>query len=131
VDAAARYAAITGRRVTYEYVMIDGINDTSTDADALARLLRGQRPHVNLIPMNPVAHTPWRPSSSQRTEDFANTLRRAEMEVTVRRNRGVDIGAACGQLAANRAGAPAPAAVARRRQLLVVQSAAALARARS
>jgi 23S rRNA (adenine2503-C2)-methyltransferase len=130
VDAAARYAATTGRRITYEYVMIDSINDTADDALALTRLLSGQDPHVNLIPMNPVAHTPWRPSSAERTEAFASELRRAGIEVTVRRNRGVEIGAACGQLAADRAEAPPPAAVARRRQLLVDQSAAALARAR-
>jgi len=131
VDAAVRYAATTGRRVTYEYVMIDGINDTPEDAAALNRLIRGQNAHVNLIPMNPVAHTPWQPSSAARTEAFAIALRTAGIGATVRRNRGVDIGAACGQLAADRAGAPAPAAVARRRQLLVVESAAALARGRS
>ncbi len=126
VDAAARYAARTGRRVTYEYVMIDGINDTIDDGNALAQLLRGHLAHINLIPMNPVAHTPWRPSSIQRTEAFAALLRESGLETTVRRNRGLDIGAACGQLAADQAGAPAPAAVARRQQLLVVQSAAAL-----
>ena len=131
VDAAVRYAATTGRRVTYEYVMIDGINDTLEDAAALNRLIRGQNAHVNLIPMNPVAHTPWQPSSAVRTEAFALALRAAGIGATVRRNRGVDIGAACGQLAADRAGTPAPAAVARRRQLLVAQSAAALARGRS
>lgn len=125
--AADRYAEATRRRVTYEYVMIDAINDTPHDAAALADLLHGRLAHVNLIPMNPVAHTPWRPSSFERTEAFATTLRNAGIETTVRRNRGVDIGAACGQLAADRAGAPAPAAVARRRELLVVQSAAALA----
>jgi 23S rRNA (adenine2503-C2)-methyltransferase len=125
--AADRYAEATRRRVTYEYVMIDAINDTSHDAAALADLLHGRLAHVNLIPMNPVAHTPWRPSSSERTEVFATILRNAGIETTVRRNRGVDIGAACGQLAADRAGAPSPAAVARRRELLVVQSAAALA----
>jgi 23S rRNA (adenine2503-C2)-methyltransferase len=124
--AADRYAAATHRRVTYEYVMIDSINDTPLDAAALAELLQGRLAHVNLIPMNPVAHTPWRPSSMDRTEAFATTLRNAGIETTVRRNRGVDIGAACGQLAADRAGAPAPAEVARRRELLVVQSAAAL-----
>src|SRR3954471_5658425 len=126
IGAADRYAAATKRRVTYEYVMIDSINDTPLDADALAELLSGRLAHVNLIPMNPVAHTPWGPSSSERTEAFAARLRTAGIETTVRRNRGVDIGAACGQLAADRAGAPPPAAVARRRELLVLQSAAAL-----
>jgi 23S rRNA (adenine2503-C2)-methyltransferase len=127
VDAAWRYARTTGRRVTYEYVLIDGINDTPNDAAALVQLLDGQGAHVNLIPMNPVAHTPWKPSSSERTETFAAVLRDARIGATVRRNRGVEIGAACGQLAADQAGAPAPAAVARRRELLVLQSAAALA----
>ena len=65
VEAASDYAAATGRRVTYEYVMIDGINDTHEDAVALAALLRGQLAHVNLIPMNPVAHTPWQPERAR------------------------------------------------------------------
>src|SRR5688500_14121704 len=127
VEAAARYAAATGRRPTSEYVMSDAIHDTRQDAVELARLLRGQLAHVNLIPMNPVAHTPWRASSMARIEAFAATLQRAGLRTTVRRNRGLEIGAACGQLAADRAGAPPPAAVARRRELLVVQSATALA----
>ena len=132
VDAAAQYSGVTGRRVTYEYVMIDVINDTPQDATALAKLLTGHLAHVNLIPMNPVAHTPWHGSSMERSEAFAAKLRAAGISTTVRRNRGVEIGAACGQLAADRAGAPAPSAVARRRELLVIQSAAALSdRARS
>jgi 23S rRNA (adenine2503-C2)-methyltransferase len=130
VDAAARYAAKTGRRVTYEYVMIEGINDTPADAHAAVRLLKGQLAHVNLIPMNPVAHTPWQPSPASRVEAFAAILREGGLGTTVRRNRGVDIGAACGQLAADRAGAPAPAAVARRQELLVERSAAAISAAR-
>jgi 23S rRNA (adenine2503-C2)-methyltransferase len=111
--------------------MIDGINDTPADADALAALLRGSGAHVNLIPMNAVAHTPWRESSPQRIEQIALSLREAGLSVTVRRNRGRDAGAACGQLAAERAGAPAPAAVARRRQQLERASAAALQGRRS
>jgi 23S rRNA (adenine2503-C2)-methyltransferase len=130
VAAAGRYAATTGRRVTYEYVMIEGINDTPADAHAAVSLLRGQLAHINLIPMNPVAHTPWQPSPASRVEAFAAILREGGLGTTVRRNRGVDIGAACGQLAADRAGAPAPAAVARRQELLVVRSAAAISAAR-
>ena len=122
VEAATRYADATGRRVTYEIVMIAGINDTHADASAVADLLRGRLAHVNLIPMNPVAHTPWQPSSSQRIEDFAGVLRAVGLRATVRRNRGTEIGAACGQLAAESAGAPAPAAVSRRRELLVERS---------
>jgi 23S rRNA (adenine2503-C2)-methyltransferase len=130
VDAAARYSAKTGRRVTYEYVMIEGINDTPVDANAVVRLLKGQLAHINLIPMNPVAHTPWKPSPASRVEVFAAITRAGGLSTTVRRNRGVDIGAACGQLAADRAGAPSPAAVARRQELLVVRSAAAISAAR-
>ncbi len=126
VAAATAYATATGRRITYEMVMIAGINDTLADAQAAANLLKGHLAHVNLIPMNPVAHTPWQPSPGDRIEDFANVLRRVGLHTTVRRNRGVDIGAACGQLAAELAGAPTPANVARRQQLLVDRSAAAL-----
>jgi 23S rRNA (adenine2503-C2)-methyltransferase len=131
VEAATAYADATGRRVTYEMVMIDRINDTSEDADATAALLRGRLAHVNLIPMNPVAHTPWQPSTPERVEAFAGVLRAAGLHTTVRRNRGVDIGAACGQLAAELAGEPTPAAVQRRRDAIERRSAAALADAGS
>ena len=106
--------------------MIEGINDTPADAAAMAALLRGRLAHVNLIPMNPVAHTPWQPSRPPRIEAFAAILREAGLTTTVRRNRGVEIGAACGQLAAESAGLPSPAAVALRRERLARESAAAL-----
>jgi 23S rRNA (adenine2503-C2)-methyltransferase len=131
VAAAAGYAAATGRRVSYEYVMIDGLNDTSADAEALARLVAGTGSHVNCIPMNPVAHTPWQASSPERIEAFAGRLRAAGIGVTIRRNRGQEVGAACGQLAAEMSAGPAPAAVARRQERLVAASAAALAGERS
>ncbi|MGO9179599.1 MAG: 23S rRNA (adenine(2503)-C(2))-methyltransferase RlmN [Candidatus Limnocylindrales bacterium] len=126
VEAASAYAAATGRRVSYEYVMINGINDTSADGAAVAGLLHGRLAHVNLIPMNPVAHTPWRPSSTQRIDAFAAELHGAGIPVTVRRNRGDEIGAACGQLAAEHAGDPAPAVVRLRRERLERVGAAAL-----
>jgi 23S rRNA (adenine2503-C2)-methyltransferase len=126
VAAARAHARATGRRVSYEVTMISGINDTDADADALAELLRGDAAHVNLIPMNPVAHTPWVASPPAVVDRFAARLRASGIPVTVRRNRGQEIGAACGQLAAARAGAPPPAAVTRRRELLVQASAAAL-----
>ncbi|HEY4946030.1 MAG TPA: 23S rRNA (adenine(2503)-C(2))-methyltransferase RlmN [Candidatus Limnocylindrales bacterium] len=131
VAAAAGYAAATGRRVSYEYVMIDGLNDTPADAEALARLVAGTGSHVNCIPMNPVAHTPWQASSPERIEAFAGRLRAAGIGVTIRRNRGQEVGAACGQLAAEMSAGPAPAAVARRQERLVAASAAALAGERS
>jgi 23S rRNA (adenine2503-C2)-methyltransferase len=127
VAAAAGYAAATGRRVSYEYVMIDGLNDTPADAEALVRLVAGTGSHVNCIPMNPVAHTPWQASSPERIEAFVGRLRAAGIGVTIRRNRGQEVGAACGQLAAEMSAGPAPAAVARRQERLVAASAAALA----
>jgi 23S rRNA (adenine2503-C2)-methyltransferase len=131
VAAAAGYAAATGRRVSYEYVMIDGLNDTPADADALARLVAGTGSHVNCIPMNPVAHTPWQASAPERVEAFAGRLRAAGIGVTIRRNRGQEVGAACGQLAAEKSAEPAAVAVAWRRERLVAASAAALAGERS
>ncbi|MBA2702007.1 MAG: 23S rRNA (adenine(2503)-C(2))-methyltransferase RlmN, partial [Chloroflexi bacterium] len=106
VAAAREHAAATGRRISYEVTMIAGVNDTPVDADALAELLRGDHAHVNLIPMNPVAHTPWTASPMPVIESIAATLRSAGIETTIRRNRGQEAGAACGQLAAERAGGP-------------------------
>jgi 23S rRNA (adenine2503-C2)-methyltransferase len=132
VLAAARdHAAATGRRISYEYTMIGGVNDTPADADALAAALRGDLAHVNLIPMNPVAHTPWQASPMPVIEAFAGRLRAGGIAVTIRRNRGQEIGAACGQLAAERAGESAPPVIVRRRDRLEAASAAALRGERS
>jgi 23S rRNA (adenine2503-C2)-methyltransferase len=126
VAAARDHSRVTGRRISYEVTMIGGINDTQADAVAMAELLRGDHAHVNLIPMNPVAHTPWAAAPMPVIEQFAATLRAAGIGTTIRRNRGQEVGAACGQLAAERAGEPAPPVVARRRERLVAESAAAL-----
>ena len=126
VAAARDHARMTGRRVSYELTMIDGVNDTDDDAEALAELLRGDLAHVNLIPMNPVAHTPWSASPMPVIERFAERVRGAGIAVTIRRNRGQEVGAACGQLAAEQAGKPAAAAVAWRRRRLEAASAKAL-----
>ena len=126
VAAARDHAHVTGRRISYEVTMIQGVNDTPADADALAHLLQGDHAHVNLIPMNPVAHTPWQASPMPVIEAFAGTLLNAGISTTIRRNRGQEVGAACGQLAAERAGEPPAPAVARRRERLVMASAAAL-----
>ncbi len=131
VEAARAHGRATGRRISYEVTMIGGVNDTALDAAAMADLLRGDHAHVNLIPMNPVAHTPWTASPMPVIEAFAATLRAAGIGTTIRRNRGQEIGAACGQLAAERAGEPAPLTVARRRERLVTESAAALRGERS
>jgi len=131
VDAARGHATATGRRISYEVTMIGGINDTDADADALVNLLRGDHAHVNLIPMNQVAHTPWQASPMPVIERFARQLRDAGISTTIRRNRGQEIGAACGQLAAERAGEPPAPTVARRRERLVRESAAGLRGERS
>jgi 23S rRNA (adenine2503-C2)-methyltransferase len=131
VEAARDHARATGRRITYEATMIGGVNDTDLDAGSMADLLRGDHAHVNLIPMNPVAHTPWQASPMPVIERFAATLRDAGISTTIRRNRGQEVGAACGQLAAERTGGPAVPAVARRRERLEAESAAALRGERS
>ena len=126
VEAARDHARATGRRISYEVTLIGGVNDTDADAAALATLLAGDLAHVNLIPMNPVAHTPWVASPMPAIERFAARLRAERIPVTIRRNRGQEIGAACGQLAAEHEGEPPPAVVARRRERLIAESAAAL-----
>src|SRR3954451_21202185 len=126
VAAARDHARTTGRRVSYEVTMIGGINDTDADADAMAELLRGSLAHVNLIPMNPVAHTPWQASPMDRIEWFAVVLREAGIATTIRRNRGQEVGAGGAQRAAQQDGASPPAAVARRLALLVAESREAL-----
>jgi 23S rRNA (adenine2503-C2)-methyltransferase len=131
VAAARDHSATTGRRISYEVTMIGGVNDTEADATAMVDLLRGDHAHVNLIPMNPVAHTPWQASPMPVIERFASTLREAGIQTTIRRNRGQEVGAACGQLAAERAGEPPAPAVARRRARLEAESAAALLGERS
>ena len=131
VEAAREHARTTGRRVTYEATMIDGINDTDADADAMAELLRDEHAHVNLIPMNAVAHTPWTGTPLAGCERFAARLRAAGIATTIRFNRGTEIGAACGQLAAEHAGQPTPIVVQRRRERLETESAKALRGERS
>ena len=111
--------------------MISGVNDTPADAEAIVDVIGGDHAHVNLIPMNPVAHTPWQASPMAVIEAFAATLQAAGISTTIRRNRGQEVGAACGQLAAERAGEPPAPVVARRRELLVIASADALRGERS
>ncbi len=100
LDAARAYADRKGRRVSFEYACIDRVNDLPHHADALAGKLTGFRggAHVNLIPLNDTAGYPGQPSPSDRIAAFADRLRAAGVEATVRRNRGTTIDAACGQL---------------------------------
>ncbi len=110
VIAAARYyGEKTGRRVTYEYILIEEVNDRPEHARELAALLKGSLAHVNLIPMNPVAERPqYRRPSRERVGRFREILEAEGVTATVRREMGSDIDAACGQLrnrAARRRGA--------------------------
>jgi len=96
--ACKEYFAVTGRRISYEYALIDGVNDTVEGARRLAELLKGQNCHVNLIPVNPVAERKTRRSSREAVARFAAELERRGVNATVRRELGSDIAAACGQL---------------------------------
>jgi 23S rRNA (adenine2503-C2)-methyltransferase len=87
-----------GRSVTFEYVMLEGINDAPGQARALAQLLLGQPAKINLIPFNPFPGTPYRRSSETTVARFRDELLHAGLIATVRRPRGEDIDAACGQL---------------------------------
>ncbi len=87
-----------GRRVTFEYVMIAGRNDRDADADRLAKLARPLAAHVNLLPLHPGGDSTLMPSSGNRIRAFADRLRHLGVEAVVRRSRGLDINAACGQL---------------------------------
>ena len=91
-----RYFEITGRRISYEYAMIDGVNDSDAQADLLAARLRGTPGHVNLIPLNRVEESPLKPS--RRVAAFQKRLESHGVTVTVRRKLGGDIDASCGQL---------------------------------
>lgn len=98
VAAASHYAEATGRRVTYEYILIAGLNDGEREAEELANLLRGQLASVNLIPINPVKERELLRPSQARIEAFEKYLRSRRVSVTVRKEMGTDIQAACGQL---------------------------------
>lgn len=93
------YIEMTGRRVTFEYALIDGVNDTERHAQALGKLLKGKLVHVNLIPVNAVEENNFNPSSNNKINGFKKVLMdKYRINTTVRRELGSDINAACGQL---------------------------------
>lgn len=96
--SCARYFEVTGRRVSYEYIMIRGFNDTPACAEELAERLHGQNAHVNLIRLNNIAESPLRPSLPESVREFQRVLTERGITATVRRRLGDDISAACGQL---------------------------------
>lgn len=102
LDAADDYFEQTGRRISYEYVLLSGINDQPQHAAELADLLRGRNAHVNLIPMNGVSELVMTAPGEPDTERFRNLLESRGVTATVRKRKGADIDAACGQLRLNR-----------------------------
>ena len=97
-NAMGTYVSKTGRRPTYEYALIGGVNDTDGELQALCDFCEGTLAHVNLIQLNEVEGSKFRPSSPERADDFVRALARVGVEATVRASRGADIDAACGQL---------------------------------
>jgi len=98
LDACRRFPLAKRSRITFEYVMLDGVNDTPDDARRLAKLLAGIKGKVNLIPLNEAPGIPFTRPSDRRVDDFARILAERGMTVSVRKSRGRDIRAACGQL---------------------------------
>jgi 23S rRNA (adenine2503-C2)-methyltransferase len=92
------YIDFTHRRVTFEYALMDGLNDSDSQANQLADLIQGLLCHVNLIPLNPTPGSPWSGSPDKRVYAFQDRLQAADIPTTVRLRRGIDIAAGCGQL---------------------------------
>ncbi len=104
IDAAKYYFDMTGRRITFEYSLIEGVNDTDEDLELLSRLASGISAHVNLIPVNPVRETGYRAPDRAAAESFKERLTKRHISATIRRTLGEDIDAACGQLRRKAAG---------------------------
>jgi len=98
LGACRDYIKATGRRISFEYAMIDGLNDSDACAEELASRLRGMLCHVNLIPVNAVEGKQQQRSSRERIRSFVAVLEKRGINVTVRRTLGADINASCGQL---------------------------------
>ncbi|BAQ65631.1 23S rRNA (adenine(2503)-C(2))-methyltransferase RlmN [Geminocystis sp. NIES-3709] len=94
------YVKITGRRVTFEYILLAGVNDLPQHAKELVQHLRGFQTHVNLIPYNPISEVDYQRPSQERVNDFLNRLKQENIAVSVRYSRGLEADAACGQLRA-------------------------------
>lgn len=100
LDACRDYVAHTGRRITFEWALINGVNDTPEQAEKLARRLKGLLCHVNAIPLNPTTRYEGKATTRQRANAFKNILEQYGIPCTIRTRRGIDIRAGCGQLAA-------------------------------
>ena len=106
IAASHRFVERTSRRVTFEYALLQGINDSDQQAGQLANLLRGLICHVNLIPVNRVKDSPYDPPSRERSRSFLDVLRGRGISATIRLRRGLDIEAGCGQLRRRRSERP-------------------------
>lgn len=102
LDECREYVAVTGRRVTFEYILLAGLNDSTVHADELAQMLRGFQSHVNLIPYNPIDEVDYKRPSRKQINQFTERLKTAGTAVSVRYSRGVEKDAACGQLRASK-----------------------------
>ena len=98
LSAFRYYYEETGRRLTFEYSLVDGINDDEEHAKELCHLIKGLNCHVNLIPVNPIKERNYRKSENKKIQNFKNILEKNRINVTIRREMGADIYAACGQL---------------------------------
>ena len=98
IEACRYYYGETGRRISFEYAVIGGVNDRFEDAKELSLLLRGLLCHINLIPVNPIENGEYHPPSKKNLLEFQNNLIKMGMNATIRRTLGGDISASCGQL---------------------------------
>ena len=98
LDAFRSYYDKTGRRLTFEYSLVDGVNDEEEHAVELSKLVKGLNCHINLIPVNPIKERDYRKSENKKIQKFKNILEKNRINVTIRREMGADIDAACGQL---------------------------------
>ena len=98
MDACKEYYEITGRRISFEYSLVKDVNDSKEYAEELGNLLWRKNCHVNLIPVNPIEERNYRDSDTSFIKNFKLTLERFGINVTIRREMGRDIDAACGQL---------------------------------
>lgn len=98
VTAAREYFEVTKRDISFEYILINGINASKQDAESLARLLKGIQCNVNVLPVNPVEEFDWKPPSQETIGAFCRTLKKHGLVVTLRKKKGGSVNAACGQL---------------------------------
>jgi 23S rRNA (adenine2503-C2)-methyltransferase len=106
LDECREYVQLTGRRVTFEYILLAGLNDLPEHATELAGHLRGFQSHVNLIPYNPISEVDYQRPSPRRIQAFVEALEKQHIAVSVRRSRGLEKDAACGQLRASKSVLP-------------------------